>query len=482
MRKTSGWMIFLAVCFLGCGNADRMYAGERPRRIAVFGSSVAYGTGDQITEEIDRVRIEPAGAVGPDGLQRVRFQLMNWQAEGEMMLQTKDKSFANILRSDGISFSIHRGYQGRLRESLVGRGWEVLNCSRGGDRTERLMRRYEPELLPVKPGYVFIGLSLANEGLRRLSGDTMEKKQEVCDTFTTGMKAIIERIRKDGMDVAMGLNYPHDVYTREDYELLKQKNLEMNGWDVPSANFLGAVDDGRGHWVTGYNADGGHPNAAGHLEMFYAIVPPLFEALEAGKGTPKRILEQDNGWKTDADEGNYLCFDSEFAIHSHAVYFRFRSSGDGILTAANSEDKGWRVEQKDGTVYYRGINGKLSGEGAMTGDAAWHTIAISHRWAAEQTEFYVDGQMVGHTSEQFAPQRFILGADEKGQGGAAAEFGEWMIYRSSLNPEEVKRLHEGGLIQASMEVYCHFPDNAGKESPQAVNQAQSLSQVKIIPR
>src|SRR5580765_2521682 len=84
----------------------------RPRRIAGFGSSVAFGTGDEDAKE---------------------------------------------------------GYTGMLRALLAPKGWEVLNQSRGGDTTKLLATRWAPEgapdsrtryLLPVNPAYVIIGLSL----------------------------------------------------------------------------------------------------------------------------------------------------------------------------------------------------------------------------------------------------------------------------------------------------------------------------------
>ena len=61
------------------------------------------------------------------------------------------------------------GYTGRLRQLLEPRGWEVLNVSRGGDNTISITPRFEPEgdpnpntryLTPVDPGYVVIALSL----------------------------------------------------------------------------------------------------------------------------------------------------------------------------------------------------------------------------------------------------------------------------------------------------------------------------------
>ena len=91
--------------------------GSRPHRIAVFGSSVANGTGDEFGKE---------------------------------------------------------GYTGMLREMFAPRGWEVVDQSRGGDTTITMAPRFAPAgapdpevryLLPANPGYVVIGLSLANEGI-----------------------------------------------------------------------------------------------------------------------------------------------------------------------------------------------------------------------------------------------------------------------------------------------------------------------------
>src|SRR6266540_602644 len=78
---------------------------QKGRRIAVFGSSVANGTGDELGKE---------------------------------------------------------GYTGRLRAMLAPK-WEVLNQSRGGDNTKTMAPRFAPEgepqpntryLLPVHPDYV----------------------------------------------------------------------------------------------------------------------------------------------------------------------------------------------------------------------------------------------------------------------------------------------------------------------------------------
>ena len=66
------------------------------------------------------------------------------------------------------------GYAGYLQELLAERGWELVNQSRGGDNTVTIAARFEPGATPeentkyltsVDPAYVIIGLSLGNEGI-----------------------------------------------------------------------------------------------------------------------------------------------------------------------------------------------------------------------------------------------------------------------------------------------------------------------------
>src|SRR5262245_2808014 len=96
------------------------------------------------------------------------------------------------------------GYTGRLRALLAPRGWEVLNQSRGGDNTVTMAPRFAPDgepapntryLLPVHPHYVLLGLSLGNEGIANVK--TKEEKDAIFKRFETGMKGFIDRSREN---------------------------------------------------------------------------------------------------------------------------------------------------------------------------------------------------------------------------------------------------------------------------------------------
>lgn len=362
----------------------------------------------------------------------------------------------------------NRGYWYMLKDALRHRGFEVSSCSRGGDRTTRILDRF-PDLLTHKADYVFIGLSLGNEGVREKDQAGRDK---VFEQFRTGMLGLIKLVRENNMKPVVGLCYAHSYYRPEEYEYVKRMNILMNSWDVPSANFLGAIDDGAGRWAKGYVNDPWHPNTEGHAEMFYAIVPTLFEAMEKGIPIPKksagngllRLGNKDGLW-------TYLDFKSKDTIHSFSLAFFVHSNNDGTLAAIEGKNSVATVNMKDGKFGYLSSNGSSTGTAVDGTDGRWHHIVVSHRYAHGETLFFVDGDLIGSVREQFAPRKFTLGAKNLKE----ANFKELLIYRSALNDLEVKTIGQGTLLQASLEVYAPLEEHIFNRNKPVKNLAQSLS-------
>ena len=292
----------------------------------------------------------------------------------------------------------HGGYAGRLRTVLEARGWRVVNVSRGGDNTVTIAPRFQAELLPQKPGYVLIGLSLANEGL------------------------------------------------------------------------VGAVDDGRGHWVAGLSCDDGHPNPRGHEEMFYAIVPTLFDAVRAGKPVPHKLTTPDFARITPSDKNEpALTFTSDDAIHSFALAFEVRTGKDGVLTGVEGTKTRGQIEMKQGVCRYRSSAGKLLVDPEKQQSHSFHHVVLSHRFAKGETLFFVDGRLVGTIEDRLEPKRFSL-------GHTGGDYRDWLVYRSSLNADETEALHKGTLLHASLELYAPLREKRFTPGTPVINLAQSLSQ------
>ncbi len=450
----------LFVLILFQANAVRLQSQTSPvrsRRIAVFGSSVANGTGDEFGKE---------------------------------------------------------GYTGLLRELLAPRGWEVLNQSRGGDTTKTMAPRFAPDgapvpntryLLPVNPGYVVIGLSLANEGVSEAK--TKEEKDAVFKQYADGIQGFINRSRQNNIVPIVGLVYPRMVYTPVDYEYVRRMNLLQNSWDVPSVNFLGATDDGTGRYTPGFDFDDKHPNASGHREFFYAFVPTLFEALEKGKPTPSRPLTYKSFARV--TQGNApLAFAPDDTMHSFAASFEVRAQSDGTIATVTGSKLAAKSETKKGgqrgQVEFESITltpdvpftasigiqggywtyrpaGAPPVRSSVRGDSEWHHISLSHYAARGETLFYVDGNLAGKVAERLQPNKFVLGGP--GSAGDASpkqsDYKEFFLFRSALNSDEVRALKDGKLVQSSLEIYAPLTDAQFREGASVENRAQSMSALKV---
>jgi len=446
-RRVALWMV------VPCSVAGVLPAGTQeppqPRKIAVFGSSVAHGSGDH----------------GGGG-----------------------------------------GYAGRLGALLDSRGWEVVNVSRGGDNTVTIAPRFETDLVPQGAGHVLIGLSLANEGITRQEDQAY--RNGIWARWRSGMLELVQRCREAGMKVVVGNCYAKGAFASDPelYAYTRRMNVEISRWDVPSVNFLGAIDDGAGAWVEHFYADDGHPNGAGHQEMFLAIVPSVFEALDAGKPVPhkaagNRYAHVDGGASAQAP----LSFTPDDAVHAFAVSFWVRPATNGVLAAIAGRDvvvrseeytRGKRslradmieagtldieatLEQRDGTIVYAAAGGAKA-SGALSGDATWRHVVLSHGCARGESQLYVDGQLAGAVAERFIPETFFLGGGATPQPVAEADVREWAVYRSSLNRDEVQFLYEGNLHQSSLEVYAPLADTSFAPGMTIENRAQSMSQIEVV--
>ena len=84
--------------------------------------------------------------------------------------------------------------------------------------------------------------------------------------------------------------------------------------------------------------------------------------------------------------------------------------------------------------------------------------------------------MVGTIEERLQPDRFVLGGPGPEWSTAVpapADYKDWMIHRAGLNEDEVRALHEGTLLQSSLELYAPLTAEPFE------NRAQGLSEVTV---
>jgi lysophospholipase L1-like esterase len=401
------------------------------------------------------------------------------------------------------------GYTGMLRALMAAKGWEVLNQSRGGDNTKSIVPRFMPAGTPdpkvrylttVNPSYVVIGLSFGNEGL--YEAKTTAEKEAVYKGYGEGIRALVDRARQNNIVPIISGVYTRSVYTAEDYSFVRRMNVEQQQWDVPMVNFLGATDDGAGRWSLGW--DDKHPQTSGHREMFYTFVPSLFEALEAGKTTPVRPVN--GGFARVAGGRAPLTFVPDGTMHPFAISLMVRAQGNGTIASLAGSTLTTRKETRpnEGTPFEATTlvadrpftasvsvqNGKWAYQSAagtvidsgVAADARWHHIVLSHYTGRGETHLYVDGKLAGKVMERLEPNRFVVGGPGAPTGPAGpkqADYRDLYIFRSAINADEVAVLAAGKVLQGSLEVYAPLNDAEFAADGSVENRAQSLAALKI---
>ena len=339
----------------------------------------------------------------------------------------------------------------------------------GGNTTRHLIDRYD-DMLRDGGAFVMIGLSLGNEGIHGSANP-----QGVFNGFRDNMLRLIEDIRRDGKTPVVVNNYTRGDYNDEDYGWVKQMNMLIHEWDVPSVNVLGAIDDGTGKWSAGYIADVAHPNVQGHREFMYAIVPSLFDALVEGKKHPQRDLTKSMA----VGNGTTISLNHEGTVHPFTINMRVKGDAAGrLLTFEHGSRKQYRgalTVNADGTITYDSpLKDDFTTSVALV-DGQWHDVALTHYHARGYTALYIDGVEAGSVAERLTLGEVVFGdADNK---SVSRDFGEIAFWRSGMNAQEIAAHHEGKMMKSSLEIYSPMQQD-GVNIP---NQAQSLNFMTVKP-
>lgn len=351
------------------------------------------------------------------------------------------------------------------KQENIGKDWTTSNISIGGNTTQMVLDRWERDLLRDCGRYVFYGLSLGNERNNGTQTDQAAKNYE------KGMKQLIRQADSVGIVPVMASNYANAGFNSSDYEILKNLNLTIQQWEVPSVNMLGAVDDGAGRWVKAIENDGAHPNSDGHREMSYAIVPSLFDALDAGKTIPQR--QESTAYALGkASATQHIEFAPENIVHPFTLSFEVKASSAGTLASFETENGTGNIKigENGNIVYESPSNGQITS--TTSANDEWLCISLTHYYAWGSTQLYVNGIKCGELSEKLVAKKFALGGNNAPD---KADYRQLFFWRSGMNDKEIAAVAEGKMLRSSLEIYAPLSN----ESP-LLNLAQSTNTLALV--
>lgn len=389
------------------------------------------------------------------GRKEVRLDMQNFVYSIECVETSDEKitffgsSVCNGQGAEEVS-GVKHGYAWQYGQLLQARheadetltNWEYSNTSINGNNTTNLLARIKGHCFGDCGKYVVIGLGLGNEGLHEATD-----KHAVYDQWKTNMGKLIADMQEEGKVVVATNNYPRGDYNATDFSFVKRMNLEMHEWDIPTVNFLGALDNchGNGRWAEGYQVEGDiyHPTMAGHTEFMHTFVPSLFEALKAGKAKPER----QTGEGVELHEQDSIILTPEDTVHSFTIAFRVKNLGGLKLD----------VDVREGEV---------PAIAAEAEEETWKTVVMTHYYAAGWTYIYIDGHLERTKSGKILLSKVTL--------SGSCRISDLHFWRAGMNIEEVAAFREGKMLSSSLELYCPLNDlDFG-------NRAQSMNEVEVV--
>ena len=368
--------------------------------------------------------------------------------------------------ANGQGATDYKGYRYLYGQQLINRHKEgrsptpfyTSNVSIGGNTTNDLLNRYD-DLIRDFGRYVIFGLSLGNEGIHGASN-----QQNVFNQWRDNMLKLINKVKADGKIPMVMNNYTRGDYVESDYSYVKQLNLLIHEWNVPSTNVLGSIDKGNGQWADGYVSDTYHQNTAGHAEFMYAMVPSLFDAIKSGKGQPVRNRTK----SMTIEAGKTIYFEPEETLHPFTVTVRMKGTEGQVvsLTQASGQQHAIVRINADGTVTYTAPDGTAVTSTKAINDDNWHHVTLTSYYAQRRTILYVDKVKAGEVSQRLARIEEVSVGDENN----SREVSELFFWRSGMTPEEVSAVCDGRMLKSSLEIYAPL---GGKDDME--NLAQSLN-------
>jgi len=449
----------------------KFYASRTDVNATVYGAGATTGT---LT----------AGGAGIVPIQSGKALIRVYMATNTYKIIPTDTLKISMMGSSvayGFGATGSRGYAYQYNQLLsqrytnnTGLNWKLSNISIGGNTTIDLLNRWDNDLLNNGGKYVIYALSLSNEGI--IGGG-----QPIFDQFKNNMLLLISKARSVGKTPLVANMYSRSDYTATQYAFVKQMNLLIHDWDVPSINLLGALDDGSCKWPVApvnYRYDNLHPNDAGHTELFYAVVPSLFDALNAGKPQPelKTNTWLSTGKSTNSDK---LAFTPDNGVHSFTVSIDIKTTASGSITSfkQGSAHGVVTIEPATGYLTYTSTNGGTFTGTVVVNDGQWHKITLTHYYAWGKTIMYNDQVEAGRMTENLMATDFYL---NDANAPTAIDYRNWFFYRSGMNADEIAALNSGKMLKSSLELYAPLDGQKTLSNDTLMNLAQSTNTIKRI--
>ncbi len=362
--------------------------------------------------------------------------------------ETKTKKiivFGSSVASGWISslneqYDMQNGWAYRLERFLKDKDYQVINKSIPGDNTDSALKRFEEAVIQEKPDILIISLSLSNEGL----GTKPEK--EVIDSFINNLNKMIAKAEEKQIKVIIGSCYANNEYSKEDFEAIKKTNIQIQSLRKPVINLLGNFSDINGHFPENHSFDGLHPDNFGHEEMFFGIVPGLFDQTLNHKTNVDHFISADF---EKIDQNKPLFYVPESIMHSFCLQLKTQKIKQLKFTMTHSTGElEVTIDPKNLTVQNVDEQGKKEiSTIAIKSKNSTNSITYNYSYANQKFQIYMNDAVLTEIPFQAEPLMLSLSTEKTYMAK------DLLLYRTSLLPYEIQLLNNNQLYNAGLDIY-----------------------------
>ena len=386
----------------------------------------------------------------------------------------------------GTGATNNQGWGYKLGEYVTANGWTFNNVSIGGNTTVDLINRFYTDVVPLQPDVVIIGLSLANEGILNSTG-----KESIFDQYISNIFRLVDMCRQQCFKVVVGGTYPNNSYTSVEYNYIKQADKFLQSSQIPYINFLGSVDDGTGKWRSGMFSDGGHPNDVGHTAMYRSIPLTLFDRLSYVDQPfyftyPISSYIVMTGDSTTAAPIRYTVGSEpigSWTIMCNVAMVRGSASGVVLFSVYNGTAAPLRIRAPDG-VWECLTTTLLIQSTVRPDDGLVHQVALTYNYYTDTCTLYVDGVNYGSSSTSswganITHFDFLGRVDSVGFNANGMQISNLAVYKVALNSNQIAECYRGMYPKSSLEIFSPCTDTALSVGNSLLNLAYSDARLYI---
>jgi lysophospholipase L1-like esterase len=351
-----------------------------------------------------------------------------------------------------------------LEQRLLKRGIGVVNQSIPGASTADSLARFDRDVLPREPAFVFLATSIVNEGMLADPAGALAR-------YTANTAALIERVRQAGAIPILMTMYPHNAYSPAHVEALGRwmEYAESTGW--PVLNFMSTVSDPERKWLRGLTADGVHPVDAGHRQMLEAIPDSLLVSLLGEQPAPATEAPR-GSWRAPGDsEGEHALrvqLDRPASSWTIAAFIRDPALTEDVdYFAADGEQPVRLARRLNRLELWAGAERIWTRSAPAYG---WRHFLLSYQALTGRLVVSIDGAQWG---EAAGPVDATFDAARVAGRCRGCNVAQLLVYRANLHPQEFAALGRCSTHRRSLDYKSAL--NAGE----AINEAQTLTSLEF---